>query len=116
MATRLQSRSYAEAINNAAGVAGTGSSKASVFPQHNRISKKSLPKNAKESNAPKNNPKRDNAQHAGKCKVVGARRIWGPFYYCSPNAVLNCVKKVTGIDKEFKIKKKTKDLASNKTI
>lgn len=52
----------------------------------------------------------------GKRKVPGARRVWGPFHFCSPNAVLGCIKRLTGTDAKLRIKKKTKEVANNKTI
>ena len=106
---KQQPRSYADTVNNAG---------ATISSQRNGTNMKSPPKHAKirAGSATQKKSRNDNFQHAGKYKVVGARRIWGPFYYCSPIAVLSCIRKVTGIDAKFRIKKKTKELTSNKTI
>ena len=59
---------------------------------------------------------RSDVQQTEKCKVAGARRVWGPFRLCSPNAVLGCIRKLTNSAANLTIKRKTKDLANSKTI
>ena len=75
-------------------------------------------KTVKKASAFENKPRSNNSHGAaaGKRKVPGARRVWGPLHLCSPNAVLGCIKKLTGTNAQLRIRKKTKDLTNNKTI
>ena len=110
----LQPRSFAATtkLNKASGAVKA------ITTQRTGTNEKAASNRAENASAPQSKLRKDNAQQVptGKCKVVGARRIWGPFYFCSPNAVLGCIKKLTGIDAKLRARKKTKDLANNKTI
>ena len=113
-----QPRSYAAAtrLNKANGGAKVSTTQRTGFLN---TEKSASSNGAKKATAPHSKPgnDRDTKEGAvGKCKVPGARRIWGPFYICSPNAVLGCIKKLTGLDVTLKIRKKTKDLPNNNTI
>lgn len=73
-------------------------------------SKKDAPVRAKSGRGVQSKQNNVKAQWASKCKVAGARRVWGPFYLCSPNAV----QKIDWYS--CRIRKKTRELAENKTI
>lgn len=108
-----QPRSYA-AVSNANGAAKP---KHKVSTTRQRIETNGKNR-AENTSATQSKPRSDHIKEAAVEKriVPGARRVWGPFHLCSPNAVLGCIKKLTSTDAKLRIRKKTKDLANNKTI
>ena len=51
-----------------------------------------------------------------KVKVDGARRVWGTMRACSPGAILATISRLVPVRLELRIKRKTKLLASGKTV
>ena len=63
-----------------------------------------------------NSSNRRHGESRGKIKVEGARRIWGTIKNCSSKAVLATISKLTSTRLQLTIKRKTKELASNKML
>ena len=99
-AAALSSRSKSsQSISKLASTAPTASS--SGAPQN----KRQLKNNESKPSEPKH-----------KVKVEGARRIWGTMRACSPGAITAIISRLVSERLELRIKRKTKQLANNKTI
>ena len=102
---RLQSCSYADATNKAGAATGNW---ASISSQRNGTNKKSPPKHAKASSATQSKPGSDNIQHTGKCKVAGARSVWGTLPLITCTTVRSTISRLTqiGCVNEIQIRQK----------
>ena len=87
--------------------------KVAVGPSSQRIANRN--RNSTATSRPPHR-QQDRRSTTGRVPVVGARRVWGAYAFCTPAVIQSAIAKLTTIEVKLQIKRKTKVLPNNKSM